>query len=326
MKDRSANPEVLMADELVARILSEDAIRSRFRGGYNVPWRNSVSQNHPPMWLALLWLRYLTGGEGDLAHVLALWRTAFSMCSDLGQGGGWMGTEMGSRKYGGLTTCSWLVAASLPGFEEDAREWLRYAVAMCELSSTHGGRVLLTGQRSSSSHGIVFWDGLLAAARGLSPARVRKLARAGSWKRRSDDVEERTRAWDWGALERLSYLVPKDVPRGLDAVEVLRRSTFKLRTVQEWLHRHDGAIVATWTRDTINGMTAPIVLGHVVGGVVKFLPEDKVAVRRNTRAACQLVGSELVAVVDGVETRVRIPPGRYVHTMSDGWTQRVVTF
>lgn len=306
-KDRSKNPEVKHLDHLLTAL--EGGKVPDLAPQHVVPPRGVVSNNYwlPERGIDLVLGRRVKQTERDFE------RAYQAACADQLPGGkawGWMGTEAGSRSYGGLHGIGWLLAYvyGTPATRARAEVWLRFTVAMCAASAAPNGRVLLCGQRSAQRPQPVWWDGLLEAARGGDPAKWRK---AGGWglpDRDSVDIETRTRAGDWVVLERFAGHV-HEIFSGLSGVKAafdhLAWLPLKIQTEYHWLHRHDGALIATWTDRTINGNTAPMLAGIVTPGgepswgEPSWLPVDGGKHVRgeddgNDQATCRLDGNRLI--------------------------------
>lgn len=302
-KDRSNNPEVKHLDHLLTAL--EGGSVPDLAPQHVVPPRGVVSNNYwlPERGIDLVLGRRVKQTERDFE------RAYQAACADQLPGGkawGWMGTEPGSRSYGGLQGIGWLLAYvyGTPATRARAEVWLRFAVAMCAASAAPNGRVLLCGQRSAQRPQPVWWDGLYQAALfGHGVAQWRQLGQWGQPDRKADDLEARTRAGDWVVLEKFAravYEAARDLVTTYSAFDYLAASPFYVQTEYHWLHRHDGALIAAWTDRTINGNTAPMLAGIVnPGGEPSWLPVNGGKHVRgeddgNDQATCRLDGNRLI--------------------------------
>lgn len=320
-KDRSRNPEVKHMDHLLTAL--EGGKVPDLEPVYVVPPKNAGSQNYwlPERGIDLVLGRRVKQTERDFQR-------AYEACKahslPQGRAWGWMGSEAGSRSYGGLHGVGWILA-SVYGTEATrtvADVWLRFAVAMCKASEGPRGRVLLCGQRSAQRAQPVWWDGLLEAAKGGDPEKWRKAGNWGIPQRESKDAEARTRAGDWFVLQRFAeHVADIAAPIAHDlelAFETIIGTPFAIQTVYHWLHRDDGSLVAAWTDRTVNGNTAPMLAGIVDPadpGEPDWLPAHGGKHVRgeddgNDQATCELVDGSLVyrARVNDDAT-VKLPPG-----------------
>lgn len=305
-KDRSKNPEVKHLDHLLTAL--EGGKVPDLEPQHVVPPKGAGSQNYwlPERAIDLVLGRRVKATERDFE------RAYQAACADQLPGGkawGWMGTEAGSRSYGGLHGIGWLLAYvyGTPATRARAEVWLRFAVAMCAASAAPNGRVLLCGQRSAQRPQPVWWDGLLEAARGGDPGKWRRAGNWGQPNRKAWTIQDRTQAGDWAVLERFAAQVAgaADYIAGGQSLNPgaafvhLEWSPFYVQAEYHWLHRHDGSLIACWTDRTINGNTAPMLAGIVnPGGAPSWLPVNGGKHVRgeddgNDQATCILSGSQL---------------------------------
>jgi hypothetical protein len=262
-KDRSSNPEVILINEIAAKILE-----GRYVGTYHREFKHLLPVKDPSgghNWQVLDEAARLACGF-DVSGSQSRFREAYDAATISpipGISTGWMGTEQQSRIYGEYHYLGWMIAWR--NGVSAARKWLEMFHLLLEASAAPDGRVMWVGQRSAvpGSGGPRWLDACLAVARGGSIERWRK-------------------GWGWPPTwQLLRHFAPqvREIHQGISeqlkigGSDAMARG-FKFRTPQWWLYSPSGDLMATWTDRTVNGQTPPMLAAVRVGDEIRWFPRN----------------------------------------------------